>query len=190
MIRILIRGRCSMKRALGIALLFVLVVCQVWAQQPSSDDTPATKEDVEKLFTTMHIREQMRNMMDLMAKQSRLMAEDALKKKMPDISQTELDRVNSMLDQTMKNFDLDGMIDDMIPVYQHHLTTADISAMAKFYETPTGQKVLREQPQMTAEAMKAVQPRMEKMMSSMMDEAEKTARDAAAESKPANTTKN
>lgn len=78
---------------------------------------------------------------------------------------------------------MNGMIDDMVPVYQRHLTRADVAAMAAFYKTPTGQKMLREQPQMAAEAMKAVQPRMEKMMSKVMDEAEKMAKESAAESK-------
>lgn len=173
-----------MKRILGLLLFFGLAIGPAFAQQASSDDSPATKEDVEKLFATMHIREQMKTMMDLMAKQSKQMSVEALKKKLPDISQKDLDRIDSMMDQMMKNFDLNALIDDMIPVYQHHLTKADISAMAEFYETPTGQKVLHEQPQMTAEAMKAVQPRMEKMMSDMMDEAEKAAREPAPEQKP------
>jgi len=173
-----------MKRILGLLLFFGLAFGLAFAQQASSNDSPATKEDVEKLFATMHIREQMKTMMDLMAKQSKQMSVEALKKKLPDISQKDLDRIDSMMDQMMKNFDLNALIDDMIPVYQHHLTKADISAMAKFYETPTGQKVLHEQPQMTAEAMKAVQPRMEKMMSDMMGEAEKAAREPAPEQKP------
>jgi hypothetical protein len=179
-----------MKRILGFALLLALSLSPAIAQQSSPDESPATKEDVEKLFATMHIREQMRNMMDLMGKQSKQMAQDALKKKMPEISQQELDRITAMADQNMKTFDLDGMIEDMIPVYQHHLTRTNVAEMAKFYETPTGQKMLREQPQMTAEAMKAVQPRMEKMMSNMMNQAEKMAREAPAKSKSADTNKN
>ncbi len=179
-----------MKSVLGFVLLLGLAVSPAFAQQTLSDDASATKEDVEKLFTTMHIREQMRNMMDLMAKQSREMAQNSLKKRMPDISQKELDRINAMTDQSMKNLDLDGMIDDMIPVYQRHLTKGDVAAMAKFYETPTGQKMLREQPQMTAEAMQSVRPRMEKAMNNMMDEVEKMAQESATESKPATTDKN
>ena len=80
---------------------------------------------------------------------------------MPDISQKELDHINAMVEQNLAGFDLDGMIDDMIPVYQRHLTKTDIAAMNQFYRTPTGQKMLREQPQMTAEAMKAAQPRIQ-----------------------------
>ena len=101
----------------------------------------------------------------------------------------ELNRLAAMMDQSTKAFDLDGMIADMVPVYQHHLTKADVGVMTAFYETATGQKMLREQPQMTAEAMKAVQPRMQKMMSGMMEDAEKMTQEAPADSKPADTNK-
>ena len=178
-----------MKRIVELALLLVVAFGPAWAQQTSPDETPATKEDIQKLFTTMHIREQMRNIMDLMAKQSKQIAQDTLKKKIPDISQKELDRLDAMMDQTMKGFDIDGMIDDMVPVYQRHLTKTDVAAMAGFYQTPTGQKMLREQPQMTAEAMQAVQPRMEKMMATVMDDAEKMAKEGSADSKDAKTAK-
>jgi hypothetical protein len=56
------------------------------------------------------------------------------------------------------------MFDDMIPVYQRHLSKSDVDEMIKFYSTPTGQKILREMPAMTAEGMQAMQPRMRKQM--------------------------
>lgn len=176
-----------MKGILGLSLLLALSLSPAIAQHASSEASPATRDDVEGLFRTMRIREQMRNMIDLMAKQSKQMAQDALKKKMPEISEKELNRLSAMMDQSTKGFDLDGVIADMIPVYQHHLTKADVGVMTTFYESATGQKMLREQPQMTAEAMKAVQPRMEKMMSSMMEDAEKMTQEVPADSKPADT---
>ena len=178
-----------MKRLVELALLLLVALGPAWAQQASTDDTPATKEDVQQLFTTMHIREQMRNIMDVMAKQSKQMAQDTLKKKVPDISQKELDRLDAMMGQTARGFDIDGMIDDMIPVYQHHLTKTDVAAMAGFYQSPTGQKLLREQPQITAEAMQAIQPRMEKMMAAAVDDAEKMAKEASADAKDPKTAK-
>lgn len=174
-----------MKRLLGVAMFVVVAFGPMLAQQTTVSDEPATKEDIQKLFVTMHIREQMRNIMELASKQSKQTGHNALKKKLPGISQKDLDRMDAMSDQIIKSFDIDGMIDDMIPVYQRHLTKVDVAAMAAFYETPTGQKMLREQPQMTAEAMKALQPRMEKMMASILDEADQMAKEAATESKPA-----
>lgn len=172
-----------MRRMLGVVLLVMAAFGQMLGQQTTAIDEPATKEDIQKLFVTMHIREQMRNIMELAFKQSKVMGRDALKKKLPDISQKDLDRMDAMSDQILKSFDTDGMIDDMVPVYQRHLTKADVATMTAFYETPTGQKMLREQPQMSAEAMKATQPRMEKMIASIMDEADKMAKESASESK-------
>jgi hypothetical protein len=174
-----------MKRISGLVLFLAVAFASVWAQQQPSTDVPATKEDVEKLFATLHIRDQMRNIMEISAKQSMQMAHESLKKKVPDISQKDLDRMDAMVDRVLKDFDSDGMLDDMIPVYERHLTKTDVAAMTAFYESPTGQKMLKEQPEMMAEAMKAVQPRMEKLMSSVMDEAEKMAKEMATDSKAA-----
>lgn len=177
-----------MKRIVLLLLCVVLPAVASMAQQASTG-TPATKEDVEKLFVTMHIREQMHNIMEVMSKQSQQMAQETLRKKIPGITQKDLDRLGEITNRIQKGVDVAGMIDDMIPVYQRHLTKEDVAAMQAFYETPTGQKMLREQPQMTAEAMKAVQPRMEKMMSTMMDEVEKMTKEPASDSKPAGTVK-
>ena len=135
----------------------------------------------------MHIREQMQSMMETMSKQSRQMAQETLKKRLPELTQKDLDRLNQLTDRIWSQMDFDAMIGDMVPVYQRHLTKEDVSAMEAFYTTPTGQKLLREQPVMTAEAMQAMQPRMEKIMNAVMNEAEKMANEAA--SKPANAVK-
>jgi hypothetical protein len=52
---------------------------------------------------------------------------------------------------------------------------------------PGKKKLLREQPVMTAEAIEAMQPRMEKIVNTVMNEADKMANEAA--TKPANSVK-
>jgi len=174
-----------MKRIAALTLAIGLACGVTLAQE--AKDAPATKEDVEKLFQTMHIREQMQSMMQTMSKQSREMAQEALKKRLPELTEKDLDRLNQLTDRIWSQMDFGAMIGDMVPVYQRHLTKDDVSAMEAFYETPTGQKLLREQPVMTAEAMRAMQPRMEKIMNTVMIEAEKMANEAA--TKPANPAK-
>lgn len=129
-------------------------------------------------------------MMELMSKQSREMAHNTLKKKLPEITQKDLDRLNELNDQIFKQFDFDAMIDDIVPVYQRHLTTEDVAAVEDFYETPAGQKFLRERPAMTAEAMEAVRPRIEKTTNSIIDQAEKIAKEGSPSPKPATADKN
>ena len=78
---------------------------------------------------------------------------------------------------------IDGMLDDMVPVYQKHLSKTDVDAMVGFYSSPTGQKILGEMPAMTAEGMQAMQPRMRKMMDDAMERIEKMAKEEAEKDK-------
>lgn len=166
-----------MKRALGMIFVLLVTACLGWAQQASSDSAPATKEDIEKLFTTLHLPEMMQNVMTASMQQSKQIVHDTIKKKEPELTEEQLKRLDVLMDDFAKKLDLSGMLDDMIPVYQRHLTKQDVSAMLAFYDTPTGQKILREQPAMMAEAMQAMRPRMEKMMSDITDQAEKMAKE-------------
>lgn len=175
-----------MKQISLLFLLTLLALAPAWAQDAASSDVPATKEDIQNLFTTLHIREQMHSIMEISARQSMQTVRETLKQRLPNASDSDLDRATAMTNTLLKSLDLDGMLDDMVPVYQRHLTRSDVAAMSAFYETPTGQKLLREQPAMTAEAMKAVQPRMQKMLSDLMDQAEKNARESGSHSPSTN----
>jgi uncharacterized protein len=157
------------------ACLLVAMVCfvagAVVAQQTPAA-APATREEVLKLFDVMQIRQQMHLAMQQVMQQTRTMSHEALKTRHPDISAEELARVDAMSEQSVKDVPIDGMLDDMIPVYQKHLSKADVDAMIAFYSTPTGQKLLREMPAMTAEGMQAVYPRIQKQMDKTMQQAE------------------
>jgi len=162
-----------MKRILGTLLAILSLACMGWAQQASSDTAPATKEDIQKLFSALHLPDMMENIMTASMQQSKQLAYGTIKKKQPDVTEEQLKRMDSFIDNFVNTLDISGMLDDMVPVYQRHLTTQDVNAMLAFYESPTGQKILREQPAMMAEGMQAMRPRMEKMMSDITDQAEK-----------------
>ena len=157
-----------MKRLSGSLLLVVVFACLGWAQATPAD-APADKEDIQKLFATLHLNEMMQSMMTASVQQQTQLAHDALKKNLPTITDDDLKHMDTFINDFAKTIDVNGMLDDMIPVYQRHLTKQDVAAMLVFYNTPTGQKLLREQPAMMAEGMQAMQPRMQKMMSDLMD---------------------
>jgi uncharacterized protein len=71
-------------------------------------------------------------------------------------------RMNKITDDMLKNFPWGDLIDSMIPVYQKHFTKGDIDALVAFYETPTGQKLLRVLPEITAESMQQMMPLLQK----------------------------
>ena len=63
-----------------------------------------------------------------------------------------------------KNFEI---LDSMVPVYQKHFTKGDMDTLVAFYSTPTGQKMLRELPAITAETMQTMMPLLQNNVESM-----------------------
>ena len=88
----------------------------------------------------------MQNLMTTSMQQSKQIARDTIKKKQPELTEEQLKRMDALMDNFVKTLDLSGILDDVIPVYQRHLTKQDVSAMLAFYDSPTGRKILREQP--------------------------------------------
>jgi hypothetical protein len=163
-----------MKRRSAFLAIVLLVTSAGLAQQtaPSTGDTPASKEDIQKLFEVMQIHQQMRQVMDAMMKQQTTMIDETLKKRYPQTSADKIARANQMIAETMKDMPMDAMLDDMIPIYQRHFSKTDIDAMSIFYASPTGQKMMREMPALTSESMQASYARMQKQMDAMTKQAE------------------
>ena len=155
-----------MKRILMIAVL-CLGMCGYVAAQQNPADAPATKEDIQKYLQIMHSRDMMTKMVEAMSKpMHQMMHEQYLKDKDKLPADFEA-RMNKMMDDMLKSFPWDEMLDAMVPVYQKHLTKGDVNALVAFYSTATGQKLIKEMPQITAEAMQEMLPLMRKSMDAM-----------------------
>jgi hypothetical protein len=163
-----------MKRHVGTLAVILLAATAAFAQQtaPAPGDTPAAKEDIQKLFEIMQIHQQMRQVMDAMMKQQTAMIDETLKKRYPQTSAEKIARANRMIAETVKDMPMDAMLEDMIPIYQRHFSKTDIDAMSTFYASPTGQKMMREMPALTSESMQASYARMQKQMDAMTKQAE------------------
>lgn len=148
-----------MKRLL-IAVSLCLAIClPVIAQQ--SEDTAATREDIERYLKVMNSHDMMQQMMDAMAKPMHQMVHQQFlrdrDKLPPDFEQ----RMTRMMDQMLHDMPMDEMMQAMIPAYQKHLTKHDVNELITFYSSPTGQKILREMPAMLADAMQSAMPVMQ-----------------------------
>jgi uncharacterized protein len=154
-------------RKLRILLLLSLSLSSV-AQTVQPTDAPASKDQILKLFDVMDIRKQSRLMMQSMEQQMRTTNVQAMKARYPQITPEQLDRINKISAESMKDFPLDAMLDDMIPIYQKHLTSTDVDAMIAFYSSPTGKKLMQQLPQITQEAMQASNARVQKHMQAVL----------------------
>jgi hypothetical protein len=166
-----------MKHMLRLTVVLLFSVSMGWTQQTATAEAAAGKEDILKLFDAMHLRDQMKLVMNQVSAQMRSMSHDQLRKRDPQITDAEIAKLDAQSDELLKGMPIDGMLDDMVPVYQKHLSKSDVDAMVGFYSSPTGQKILKEMPAMTAEGMQAIQPRLRKTMDEAIDRMERMAKE-------------
>lgn len=158
-----------MKSTSFAALICLLAVPAGFAQQNmnSAKDEPASRENVERFLAAMHTREMMKEMIASMAQQMHDMVREQIEKtpNLPHDSQAQL---NERMDDFARNFPVDDMIQAMVPVYQRHFTEREIDDLVAFYSSPTGQKMVREMPAITAETMQSSQEIIQRMIANEM----------------------
>jgi uncharacterized protein len=132
----------------------------------------ASKEDVKKLFEVMASRQQLAEMMQQVSAQMRKMNREEIKTRRPEITEAELRHMDQQSEELIKNFPVDEMLGDMIPIYQRHFSKSEIDALTAFYSSPPGQKFLHEMPTVTAETMRAVYPRIQAQVDAALKRAE------------------
>jgi len=180
-----------MKLSILLFLLCLPAVAQVTTSSSSSD--AATKEQIQKLFDVMQIREQSHRMMDSVEKQMQAMSTQTIKMRYPQITAAELAKANRITEESLKQVPMDAILDDMIPIYQKHLSQADVDAMIVFYSSPTGKKLMQEMPAITQEAMAMSYQHMQKQIDdvlrrvdeSMKEEEQPKPRTPSSQQKPA-----
>jgi hypothetical protein len=159
-------------KSLLCACLLTLSLCAGAQTTVSIAPGAPSKEDVKKLFDVMASREQMDKMMRQVFAQMQSLNREEMKKRHPDITEAELARLDRQSEDVIKNFPLDAMLSDMVPVYQRHFTKSDIDALVTFYSSPTGQKFLHEMPAVTSETMRVVYPRIQAEVEASLKRAE------------------
>ena len=143
------------KMVLPMLLCFSLAVPVFSVAQQTNDSDVPDKAEVVKFLDLMHARSQMVQTLEGMAKQMRLGAEQGFKAKVPNATPEQLAKVDQLFDGIFKSLPVDEMVDAIVPIYQKHLSKADLAAITAFYSSPAGQKILKEMPAIMSEAMQA-----------------------------------
>jgi uncharacterized protein len=161
-------------RLKAVVFAWVVALSMFAAGQTTVSIAPdaASREDVKKLFDVMASREQMAQMMQQLFAQMRTMNREQLKKSHPEITDAELTRRDRESEDLIKNFPIEEMMNDMVPIYQRHFTKSEIEGLTAFYSSPTGQKFLHEMPAVTAETMRVSYPRIQAQIEAAMKRAE------------------
>jgi hypothetical protein len=118
-----------------------------------------TREEILQLFDLLQISKTMEIAVQAARQQSFEMAEQMVRERAPDATAEQKKQLQTMIDEAMNEAlgpaAIKEMLNATIPVYQRHLTKADLKAMVGFYSSPVGKKILREQPAMVQESMQA-----------------------------------
>jgi uncharacterized protein len=157
------------------------------ADQPS-------REQLLQLFDIMRIRSQMATMLKAMpqAVQQQLKSEEqSVQSTMPGDStltpeqKAALDKVTAKyMDAAFKLYPVEEMVDDLVAVYQRHLTREDVEAITVFYKSPAGQHLLENQPAMMKEMMPQTTKKMQERARALTASYSKDLKDALNTSSP------
>ncbi|HEX7289239.1 MAG TPA: DUF2059 domain-containing protein [Candidatus Angelobacter sp.] len=131
--------------------------------RPAASEKP-TQEQVLKLLELLRVRESVQISVDAMKEQVRATAEQSLRESVREPTVEQIRQMNAIVDGVFKELVLDDLIQDVVPVYQKHLTRSDVEAVIAFYTTPAGKKILREQSAMIRESMQATAATQQKKM--------------------------
>jgi len=171
-----------MKRLLFVVGM-VFVISWTCLAQTSAADSPASKEDVEKVFQVMHSHDMMKKMMATMTQSIHQMTHQQYMKDKDNLPADYESKMTARMDDMLANMPMDEMMQAMIPAYQKHFTKGDIDNLVAFYSTPTGEKVLREMPAMMAESMQDMMPIITKYTQSIETRLKKETDDMIAQGK-------
>lgn len=120
----------------------------------ASPEAP-TEQQVLKLLELLQVEDGVKATIDAMKEQVKVGAEQNFRERVPEATPEQLKHVNTIVDQSFTELKLDDIMKNLVPIYQKHLTRADVQAVINFYTSPVGQKLRREQPAMMRETMEA-----------------------------------
>lgn len=138
-----------MKRQVSLTCIFLfLVPVAAWTASPQAD--PAKETEIRRLLEITGAQKMMLNISNQMTDQIR---QNLLKQLPPGERSQKI--ADAFKQKWMERASSDKLIGLIIPIYDRHLTLADIRGLIEFYQSPLGQRLLQALPQITQESMQA-----------------------------------
>ncbi len=147
-------------------LLFLLVslATLTFAQAPAQP----TRDDVLKFFEIMRVRQSMEDVRTAAVEQAKASVRALISDELPHATAPQVAELEGMVERMIQAYTIDNTIDDLIPIYQRHMSKDDLEAMNSFFSSPAGQKFLDTEPVIANEALQVVNGKTEKQVASSM----------------------
>ena len=166
-----------MKRISLFLAIFLVVPFLCFAQQPPTDQP--SRDDLMKMFEVLRVRQQTANAIQTMLAQMKQQLVGDIQKRYPNLSAEAQAKLEASINDAVNLYPINEMLDDLIPVYQKHLTKADVDAIVGFYSSPPGQHFLDKMPAVTQEAMKTMMEKLQVRTAAYSEKVEKQADELA-----------
>lgn len=144
-----------------VALVVAVSLCISAAAFAQTAATAPTREELVKMFDVLRVRQQTENVMQTTLMQMRQQIENDIQKRYPNLSPEAMKKIEESINGAVNIYPVNEMLEDLIPVYQKHLTKADVDAIVGFYSSPAGQHFLDKMPAVTQEAMSTMMTKMQ-----------------------------
>ena len=166
-----------MKNISLLIVVFALLCSFSFSQQPATDQP--SREDLMKMFEVLRVREQTKNVMETMLAQMKQQLEGDIQKRYPNLTPENAAKLEASINDAVNLYPVNEMLEDLIPIYQKHLTKQDVAAIVGFYSSPAGQHFLDKMPSMTQEAMKAMMLKLQVRSAAYAEKIQKQADELA-----------
>lgn len=156
-IAVLICILCSFSAAQTAGLSKTPANTQTQTKAAKAADTGnvASREQIMKLLELLQVPDSLALTLDAMKEQMKVGALQMFREKVENPSPEQINSVNAIVDDEFKKIGMEDLIKDVVPIYQKHLSRSDVEAVIRFYSSPVGQKIRREQPAMARESLQA-----------------------------------
>jgi hypothetical protein len=128
---------------------------QTKAAKAADNGNVASREQIMKLLDLLQVPDSLALTLDAMKEQMKIGALQVFREKVENPSPEQINSVNAIVDDEFKKIGMEDLIKDVVPIYQKHLSRSDVEAVIRFYSSPVGQKIRREQPAMARESLQA-----------------------------------
>ena len=128
---------------------------QTKATKAADNGNVASREEIMKLLDLLQVPDSLALTLDAMKEQMKIGALQAFREKVENPSPEQIKSVDAIVDEEFKKIGMEDLIQDVVPIYQKHLSRSDVEAVIRFYSSPVGQKIRREQPAMARESLQA-----------------------------------
>jgi hypothetical protein len=147
------------------------------AQQPATDQP--SRDELMKMFDVLRVRQQTESVMQTVLGQMKEQLHADIQKRYPNLTPEATAKLEASINDAVHLYPVSEMLDDLIPVYQKHLTRGDVDAIVSFYSSPAGQHFLDKMPTMTQEAMKTMMAKLQLRSAEYSDKVQKQADELA-----------